>query len=211
MSDQDDVTSDREKLIAQLEKNLARPRLGVLPPVAAIAVAAAAVVAFGMKEDAGYFFSSKAPIELGAEGDYRFDGAVSNRYAQVHGVPTARGWYVDESDGASVVVGLNDTPLLVKRVTFADENRRLPDGKRPQPRQNPFFARGRLLSRADAAKYEDVFREFETWSGGKASWLLIAEQPPGQDVKGAAMFGAVLLFGLVNLWLLVRGLLSLRR
>lgn len=208
---QEDAFSERDKLIAQLEKNLARPRLGVLPPVAAIAIVAAAVVAFGMKEDVAYFFSSPTPLELGAEGDYRFEVARSNRYAQVHGVPTARGWYVDENDGAFVVVGLNDTPLLVKRVTFADENRRLSDGKRPQPRQNPFFARGRLLSRTDASKYEDVFREFETWSGSKASWLLIAEQPPGQDVKGAAMFGAVLLFGLVNLWLLVRGLLSLRR
>lgn len=206
-----EVAADREKLIAQMEKDLARPRVGVLPPVAALAMAAALALAWWMKPDAAYFFSSRAPIELGAEGDYHFERAVSNRYAQIHGVPTVRGWYVEEKDGSFVVLGLNDTPLLAKRATFEEENRRLPDGKRPQPRQNPFFARGRLLSRLEAEKYEDVFREHEAWSGGKASWLLLAEQPPGKDFGGVAMFGFVLLFALVNAWLFVRGLTLKRR
>ena len=207
-----EVAADREKLIAQLEKNLARPRVGLLPPVAALAFCAALTLAWWMRVDASYFFSSPTPIELGAEGDYHLDRAVSNRYAQVHGVPTVRGWYVEEKDGSFVVLGLNDTPLLVKRVTFEEEIRRLPDGKRPQPRQNPFFARGRLLSRADAAKYEDVFREHEAWNGGaKASWLLIAEQPPGKDFSGVAMFAFVLVFAAVNAWLFVRGLTLKRR
>lgn len=202
----EDLSADRDKLIAQMERDLARPRVGLLPPVAALAMVAAVALAFWMKDDAAYFFSSPEPIELGAEGDYHLDRAVSNRYAQVHGVPTARGWYVQENDGSFVVVGLNDTPLLVKRITFEDENRRLPDGKRPQPRQNPFFARGRLLSRPAAQKYEDVFREHEAWSGASAKWLLIAERPPGKDFGAVAMFAFVVLFGLVNAWLFARGL-----
>ena len=133
-----------------MEKELARPRVGVLPPVAVLAHAGGLTLAWWMRADAAYFFSSPTPIELGAEGDYHLDRAVSNRYAQMHGVPTVRGWYVEEKEGSFVVLGVTDTPLLVKRVTFEDENRRLPDGKRPQPRQNPFFARGRLLSRDDA-------------------------------------------------------------
>lgn len=205
------LSDDRDKLIAQMERDLARPRVGLLPPVAAIAMAAAVALGFWMKDDAAYFFSSPEPIELGAEGDYHLDRAVSNRYAQVHGVPTVRGWYVAENDGSFVVLGLNDTNLLVKRVTFEDENRRLPDGKRPQPRQNPFFARGRLLSRADAEKYQDVFKEHETWSGAPAKWLLIAEQPPGKDFGAMAMFAFVIVFGLVNAWLFVRGLTLKRR
>jgi hypothetical protein len=202
----DELSKDRDKLIAQMERDLARPRVGLLPPVAALAVVASIALAWWMKDDASYFFSSPTPIELGAEGDYHLDRAVSNRYAQVHGVPTLRGWYVAEKDGSFVVLGINDTNLLVKRVTFEDENRRLPDGKRPQPRQNPFFARGRLLSRADAEKYEDVFKEYEAWSGAPAKWLLIAEQPPGKDFSAMAMFAFVLVFGIVNLWLLIRGL-----
>ena len=126
-------------------------------------------------------------------------------------MPTVRGWYVEEKDGSFVVVGLMDTPVLVKRVTFEEENRRLPDGKRPQPRQNPFFARGRLLSRADAARYEEVFREYETWSGAKAGWLLVAETPPGRDFGSMVLFSFMLLFSAVNGWLFVRGLTLRRR
>ena len=208
---ENEVVAEREKLIAQMERELARPRVGLLPPVAALAMVAGLSLAWWMRSDAQYFFSSRDPIELGAEGDYHLERAVSNRYAQVHGVPTARGWYVEEKDGSFVVLGLNDTSLLVKRVTFEEENRRLSDGKRPQPRQNPFFARGRLLSRVDAEKYEDVFKEHEAWSGAGAKWLLIAEQPPGKDFAGAAMFAFVLLFSVVNAWLFVRGLTLKRR
>ncbi len=205
-----DPLAEQSKLIAHLERNLARPGVGVLPPVAAIAMIAGLTLAWWMRADAAYFFSSRTPIELGAEGDYHLDRGVTNRYAQLHGVPSVRGWYVEEKDGSFVVLGVNDTPVLVKRISFEDENRRLPDGKRPQPRQNPFFARGRLLSRVEGARYEDVFREYETWSGGKAEWILLAEQPPGKDFGNVAMFSFVLLFAAVNGWLFVRGL-TLRR
>lgn len=198
---------EQQQLIEKMERDLEKKSgVGVKPPVAAMAMLAALALAYWMRADVSYFFSSKTPIELGAEGDYRVDQAVSNRYAQIHGVPTVRGWYVEEKEGSFVVVGLNDTKVLVKRVTFEDENRRLPDGKRPQPRQNPFFARGRLLSRADAERYDDVFHEYEDWSGVKAEWLLLAEQPPGRDLNSAAMFAFVLVFAAVNGWLLVRGL-----
>ncbi|MBL8914315.1 MAG: hypothetical protein JNM17_26655 [Archangium sp.] len=203
---------EQQKLIEKMERDLEKPNVGVLPPVAALAMLAALALAYWMKTDVEYFFSSRVPIELGAEGDYHVDQAVSNRYAQIHGVPTVKGWYVEEKDGSFVVIGLNDTKVLVKRVTFEDENRRLPDGKRPQPRQNPFFARGRLMSRVDAERYEDVFKEYEAWSGGvKAEWMLMAEQPPGKDYGSAGMFSFVMVFALVNAWLFVRGLTLKRR
>lgn len=182
----------------------------MLPPIALLALIVGLTLAWWMRGDTAYFFSSRAPIELGAEGDYHPERAVSNRYAQLHGTPSLRGWYVEEKDGSFVVLGVNDTPILVKRTTFEDENRRLADGKRPQPRQNPFFARGRLLSRADADRYEDVFREFESWSGQQAGWILMAEQPPGKDFGTVAMFSFMVLFALVNGWLFARGL-SLRK
>lgn len=210
-SGEEEGPSERDKLIAQMEKDLARPQVGLLPPVAALAVAAAAALGFWMRADVAYFFSTRVPIELGAEGNYSLEAAASNRYAQVHGVPSARGWYVEEKDGSFVVVGLADVPLLVKRTTFEDEKRRLLDGKRPQPRQTPFFARGRLLSRQDAEQYEEVFREYEQWSGGKALWLLKAEEPPGKDLSTVVLFGFVVLFGAVNGWLFVRGLTLRRR
>ncbi len=200
----DDV--EREKLLVEMEKELARPRVGVWPPVALFAMLAGLAFAYWVKADAEYFFSSHTPIELGAEGEYHFEKAISNRYAQVHGVPTARGWYVEEKEGSAVVIGVSDTSLLVKRVTFDDEKRRLPDSKRPQPRQNSFFARGRLLSRAEASKYDEVFREYEAWSGIPAQWLLLTEHSPGQDYAGVSFLGLVLLFVALNGWLFIRGI-----
>ncbi|MFT3707279.1 MAG: hypothetical protein QM817_06395 [Archangium sp.] len=207
-----DHLDEQQKLIEQMERDLAKKSgVGVSWPLALMAMLAGLALAWWMRADVSYFFRSKQPIELGAEGDYHPENAVTNRYAQIHGVPTVKGWYVEEKEGSFVVVGLNDTKVLVKRVTFDDENRRLPDGKRMQPRQNPFFARGRLLSRADADRYEDVFKEYEAWTGGlKAEWLLLAEQPPGKDFGSAGMFAFVLLFAAVNGWLFVRGF-SLRR
>ena len=201
---------ERERLIAEMEKDIRRPRVGVLPPVAAIALAGSLFLLFSMRADLAYFFSSREPIELGAEGGYHFEAAATNRYAQVHGVPSLRGWYVDETSGSYVIIGVNDTPLLVRRATFPDEARDA-TGKRPQPKQNPFFARGRLLSREDASRYSDVFEQYATWSGDKVQWLLLAEQPPGGD-RSVLLYGSFLvLFSLVNAWLLVRGLMLRRK
>jgi hypothetical protein len=201
---------ERERLIAELERGVRRPGVGVLPPVAAIALAGALFLLGSLREDLAYFVSSRDPIELGAEGDYHLERAASNRYAQVHGLPSGRGWYVDETSGSFVVVGVLDTGLLVRRATFPDEARE-PSGRRPQPKQNPFFARGRLLSREDASRYADVFAQYEAWSGVAPQWLLLAEQPPG-GARGVLLSAAFLaLFSLVNAYLLVRGLLLRRR
>lgn len=204
------LDEERDRLIAELERRASRPRVGVLPPVAAVAVLGSLFLLASMRGDLAYFFSSRQPIELGAEGDYRFAQAVSNRYAQVHGLPSARGWYVDDTDGSWVVVGVVDAPLLVRRVTFPAEAPQA-DGRRPQPLQNPFFARGRLLSRADAGRYLGVFDQYEAWSGTRPEWLLLAEQPPGQS-RGTLAYAVFLAsFAALNGFLLIRGLRLRRR
>ncbi len=190
---------ERDAFIAKLEADLARKRVGVLPPVALLGVVCAAVLMAWLFDDAAYFVSSRTPLELGAEGAYTFERAQPNRYAQLHGVPSAKGWYIDEAQGAYVLVGVNDTPLAVRRRTFDEENRRVGD-VRPQPRQNPFFVRGRLLSRAQASKYEEALRSYEAWSGGKVQWLLLAEETPGEDSGTAVLFSGAFVFALVNLW-----------
>lgn len=192
-------------MIAELESGLKRRGVGVLPPVAAIAVVCALFLMGWMRADVAYFFSPKEPIELGVEGDYRLEAAVSNRYAQVHGIPAIRGWYTQEKDGDFVLLGLTESPIMVRRSTFVDEqlNR---EGKRPQPRQNPFFARGRLLSVSDASRYAEAVSQYQQWSGAKVQWVLLAEQPPGRDFGTVAMFGFLVLFAGLNAWLFARGL-----
>lgn len=189
-----------------MERDLSRRAgVGVLPPVAAIALAGALFLMWWMRADVAYFFSARDPIELGAEGDYRLEHALTNRYAQLHGVPSERGWYTQEKDGDFVIVGVNDLPLLVRRPTFQDEQLTA-EGKRPRPRPNSFTVRGRLLAREDAAKYAEVFTQFEQWSGTSPKWLLMADQPPGRDLGGVAMFTFLGAFSALNAWLLMRGL-----
>jgi hypothetical protein len=197
-------------LIAELEERLQRPAVGVLPPVAALALACSLFLMWWQLPDLVYALSDRTPIELGAEGDYHLERARSNRLAQLRGQPLPRGWYSREKDGDFVLVAFADTSVMVHRTTFSDEQPGR-DGQRPQPRQNPLFARGRLLSRADASRYAAVLDEAQAWSGTRLDWVLLAEQLPGRDLGGLALFGFLGLFGALNAWLLARGLGRRRR
>ncbi len=203
---------EREARIKELEAKLNRPpRVGVLPPVAALALLGALGVLWLQRADVEYFGASKTPIDLGAEGDYHFDRAVSNRYTQIHGTPTGRGAYFEDKGKPWIAIGLMDTPLMVVRATLASESfepgRK---GSRPDPR--PFSVRGRLLSREDTpVKYSGVFTQVDSYGEIRPKWILIAEAHPGGDF-GAMVWASVLgVFALVNAWLLVRGTLFLIR
>ncbi len=63
-----DSIAEREAHIARLEQELARPKVGVLPPIAAIGVLGACFLASQLWGDVSYFFSPREPIEPGAEG-----------------------------------------------------------------------------------------------------------------------------------------------
>jgi hypothetical protein len=205
-SPKETAEQERERLIAELERDLSkRPGVGVLPPVAAIALAGSLFLMWWMRADVEYFFSARDAIELGAEGDYHPERALPNRYVQLHGMPSERGWYVQEKDGDFVIVGVNDLPVLVHRATFNDEQRDAA-GKRPKPRPNSLFVKGRLRSRDEASKYAEVFTQFDAWSGTSSKWLLMAEQPPGRDFGAVAMFGFLAAFATLNTWLFARGL-----
>jgi len=200
---------DREKRIAELEKRLARPAgVGVLPPVAAIALAGVIAMMWMQRDDVAYFFSTREPIDLGVEGAYRFDLAQTNRYVQIHGVPTSHGAYWMERDVAFIAIGVRETPLLVRRATFPNEAWTPGAAKAPPPDQRPFAVRGRLLSRADASKYEEAFKKHEEWAEVGPKWMLMAEQRPGGDYAGMMWFGVLIAFGGVNVWLLVRGVVA---
>lgn len=179
--------------------------MGLLPPVAAVAILGATFLMWWMRGDLEYFWSSAAPIELGAEGDYHFERARPNRYAQVHGVPLGRGWYAQEKDGDFVLLPVNDTALVLRRGTFPEELATR-EGKRPQPLQNPFTARGRLVSRAEAGRYGTALAQIEAWWGQPVKWLLVAEQRPGADLSVMVSFAFLVLFAALNGWLLFRGL-----
>jgi hypothetical protein len=192
-----------EKFLKEWEAQLEKPRVGVFPFVAGFAILATLFFMFQLRNDLSYFLSEVTPIELGAEGNYFENSAQNNRYAQVHGIPSLKGWYVDEKAGPFVIVGISDSPFLLRRKRFADETIGY-DGKPRQPKQNPFFAKGRLVSREEASRYAAVFTQYETWSGTKAKFILLAEESPREDRGVFLSFILLTVFGLVNLWLLLK-------
>ncbi|MFZ5471203.1 MAG: hypothetical protein ACOZIN_17410 [Myxococcota bacterium] len=199
---------EREERIAELEARISRRRgPGVKLPVALFAIAACVALLWMQRLDVGYHFSPKEPLSLGAEGDYHFDQLASNRYAQVHGVPTLRGAYSVEEGTTYVVVGLRDTPLLVRRQAFPSEEWKvgtLP----PQPVQSPFAVRGRLLSRQDAVRYEEGFRQLEPLGEVRPRngqlWILIEGERPGENPVTLLWILGLSAFAVVHAWFALR-------
>ena len=202
---------DRDERIAELEARLDRRNpVGVMPPVAALALLGTLAVLWLDKRDLDYFLSERAPLSLGAEGDYHFERLTSGRYAEIHGLPTGRGVYGSERGGTWVVVGLRETPVLVKRPTLPTE--RWKEGAPPpQPDQRPFAVRGRLLSRADAGRLSPAFEKMEQLGELKPKWILEEGVRPGADLISVATFGGLSAFALLNAWLLIRSTTALVR
>lgn len=200
----------RERRLAQLEAKLAKPpSVGVLPSVAGLTLVGALCLLFLQRHEIEYFFSPREPIDLGAEGAYHFELAQSNRYAQVHGVPTVRGAYWLEQSATWVGVGVRDTPLLVRRAALPSEAWRVGTTP-PRPDQRPFMVKGRLLTRADAANLEPALVQLDQWGEVNPAWALLAEERPGGNVRAMVWLGGLLGLVAVSAWLLIRGVLSSR-
>jgi len=205
-----DLEAARTKRLAQLEAKLSRPpSVGVATPVAALALVGALGLLAWQRADLEYFYASREPIDLGSEGAYRFEEARSNRYAQIHGVPTVRGAYWLDGSTTQVAVGLRDTPLLVRRSALPTEHWRA-GSTPPQPDQRSFSVKGRLLHRADAPKLEQAFAQIDGWGEVKPQWVLLAEERPGSNFGAMAWLVGLTVFAALNAWLLIRGLLSRR-
>lgn len=210
MSEEQLVREERERRIAELESRLARrPRNPLRAPVSVVAMGVAAALLVMQWREVQYFFSPREPLSLGAEGDYRYPELISNRYVQLHGLPSAYGAYERDGDAVFVLVGLKESPFVVRRPALPGEEW-APGRKPPQPNQRPFAVRGRLLAEEDASRYRDAF-EFLRAKGevqplqGRL-WIVVEGQRPGEDFGRLAM--ALLLAGIIaiNGWFLVRGL-----
>lgn len=209
MSDDLERHEERAQRIAELEARLRRRRVGVRVPVMLVALGVSGLLLGMLWPDVAYFFSPRTPLTLGAEGAYRYELLESNRYVQVHGIPTARGAYGRDGEDVYVVVGLRESPFLVRRWALPGEE--WAPGQAPrQPDQRPFGVRGRLLSEEAARGYGGGFRllremgEVQPREG--RLWLIIEGARPGAD-KGVLLVALVLVaFLLGNAVLLVKAL-----
>lgn len=185
MSEARHLREEREQRIAELEARLARrARGGVKPPVALVAIAVSLALLWLQRRELLYFFSPAAPLTLGAEGEYRYEALVSNRYAQLHGLPTSQAAYERDGDAVYVLVGLRESPFVVRRPALPGEDW-VPGKTPPRPDPRPFAVRGRLLAEEDAPRYQEAFAllrsKGEVQPVGGRLWLITEGQRPWQD------------------------------
>jgi hypothetical protein len=210
MSEEQLIREEREQRIAELEARLARRRRGgVKPPVALVAIGVSLALLWMQRRELLYFFSPATPLSLGAEGEYRYEALVSNRYAQLHGIPTAQGAYERDGDAIYVLVGLIESPFVVRRPALPGEDW-VPGKTPPRPDPRPFAVRGRLLAEEEAPRYQEAFAllrskaEVQPLDG--RLWVIIEGDRPWQDWGRMGVALLLVLFTAANVVFLVRGL-----
>lgn len=210
MSEEQRRREEREQRIAELEARLAkRARGGVKPSVALVAIAVSLSLLWMQRRELLYFVSPSTPLSLGAEGEYRYEALVSNRYAQLHGIPTAHGAYERDGDAVYVLVGLLKSPFVVRRPALPGED--WAAGKTPpRPDPRPFAVRGRLLAEEDAPRYQEAFAllrskgELQPLRG--RLWIIVEGDRPWQDWGRMMVALLLVLFTVANAVFLARGL-----
>lgn len=204
-----DAHEERERRIAELEARLSRRRVGVKPLAAVLAIAVAGALLWMQRRELAYFVSPREPLTLGTEGAYRNEALVSNRYVQVHGIPTARGGYERADGGLYVLVGLRESPLVVRRGALEGEEWK-PGRPPPQPDPRPFAVRGRLLAEEDAPRYREALALLRSMGEVQPHegrlWLVMEGERPGEDRGLVLVSLALVAFIAFNAVLLVKGL-----
>jgi hypothetical protein len=201
----------REARILELENRLRAQRApGVRLPVALVCLTGALYLLWRELPDVAYALSSVAPLTLGHEGAYRFESLANNRYVQLHGVPTGTAFWGHDRSGPFLVVGLDDTPLLVRRAPLPSETWTAGHPP-PPPGQTPFAVRGRLLAESAAPAYREAFQKARQLPGVRARdgtlWLIVEGEKPGEDWGAVVTTVLLALFAAFNGWLAVQRLL----
>jgi hypothetical protein len=189
------------------ESPVRRRRLRVRWPVALIGVVLSGALLWGQRAEIAYLLSPGEPILLGEEGRYQLEGLASNRFAQIRGIPTPNAAYARDGDRVFVVIGLESTPILIRREALPTEEW-IPDRPPPRPDPRPFAARGRLLGREEAPQYEAAFQMLarDLASDQGRLWILLDGERPGANARVVALCALLLGFGLLNVWFLARDL-----
>jgi hypothetical protein len=206
MSEELERQQDRSERIAELEARLQRRVARRIPPsVALTALVVGAALLWMMRLELAYFFSPSTPLTLGHEGDYRYELLASNRYVQLHGVPTARAAWLGAGEEGAVIVGLRESPFLVLRAALPGEEWK-PGQPPPPPDSTPFAVRGRLLAEEQAARYTEALALHRQWGEVQPYqgrlWLLVQGERPGSELGLLAVASLILLFMALNaMWL----------
>jgi hypothetical protein len=182
-----------------------RGRFAVRWPVALVGFVLACGLLWAERADLSYLLSPREPISLGDENGYHFERLASNRFAEIRGAPAPNAAFSRDGDAVHVVVGLRNTPVLIRREALPTEEWW---PRRPPPRPDPHLlvARGRLLAEEDAPQYEAAFQMLgrDVVPRDGRHWILLDGERPGADAKTLVLSVSLLGFALLNLWLLAR-------
>ncbi len=208
MDDSDALRRERDARIAELEKPTRKPP-AIRLPIALFAILSACLILAREAPDLVYFFSPRAPLELGTEGAYQLDGLTPNRLVKLHGVPTRRGAFARHGDETFVAVGLRGTPIVVRRRALPTED--WPPGfKTPPPvDQTPLEAEGRLVSGRSQRYREELDAVVELGElprDERGLWLVIDADRPEHHWPSLALAVGLLAFIALNTWLALRAL-----
>jgi hypothetical protein len=210
-----ELRREREERISELEARLREsPRPPVRLSLALLLCIGSAVLLALQWPELSYFLSPSQPFPLGREGEYARNFPSDNRYVEVHGTPTAKGFFWQEGENVLVLVGLAGSPFLLQRGALPTEEW-APGQTPPPPDKRPFTVRGRLLSRASAPRLAMGFAGFEKNAEMAPRegqlWVIFEGKKPRQDVGGFLVgLGLLGLFAANAAWLL-KGLYPLIR
>jgi hypothetical protein len=200
----------REARIAELEARLrSRRTSGVRFPVALLCCLGALYLLYRELPDVAYALSQREALTLGREGEYRLEALANNRYVQLHGTPTLSAFWGKDAQGPFLVVGFQDTPILVRRAPLPGETW-TPGRPPPPPVQAPFAVRGRLLAEGHAPAYREAFQRSRQLSGLRPAdgqlWIVLEGERPREDWGAVATAVLLLVFAALNGWLALRAL-----
>jgi hypothetical protein len=166
------------------------------PVFAAAVLAAVGWLLWDLWPEAAFFFSSTAPVDLGAPGAYHLDRARPNRLVRIAGAPVAAVTGTETRGGAQRrVVGLLGTNLAVDR----------PGGAGPAA-----VYEGRLLPHRRGEDYAPFVAELRRrgWAPGDR-WMVLRDGERPRQRWGPPLLSLLLLgVGAVNLKALLRTLAS---
>ncbi|RMG19920.1 MAG: hypothetical protein D6729_03990 [Deltaproteobacteria bacterium] len=181
------------------------------PVLMAVLVALSAYTAWLLWPDVRYFFSPDTPIDLGADGAYDLSQARDGAFVEVAGLPSTLRAQFKQAFGRYKVYYLLGSHIFVRE---------------PLPESPPakggdavgaygyYRGRGRLVDLLHAREYRNIVRFYEERAGfdfSKGAWLVLDGATPKRYWPHVLGFGAAVVVGLVNLFLLLRRLPGNRR
>ena len=179
------------------------------PVLMAVIVAVSAYSAYLLWPDLRYFLSPETPIDLGEDGAYDLSRAREDAFVEVAGLPSTLRAQFKQFFRRYKVYYLLGSKIFV-REALPDT----PPEPDPEGAYGYYRGRGRLVDLTRSRQYANVvrfYRERAEFDFSRGAWLVLDGATPKSYWPHALGFAAAVVVGLLNLFLLLRHLLTRSR